>query len=250
MFKNSGEYMNHKLLLEQISVHLAKNSLENKRIKINPEKPFQWASGYFMPIYNDNRQIMILPLEREYVKEAFQAMIYQYGEKDLELIAGTATAGISPATTLADSIKAPLIYVRDKPKNHGLKNRIEGVSENSDLGELKVLLIEDNISTGGSSVDAIQAIREANGIVNSCFAIFDYGFDISSDMFEGKIPYNNNGDKLKIACNKRAILTYDKLIDVALDTGYIKKEHIKILEEWRSDPFSWGERRGFSRIVK
>ncbi len=157
-------------------------------------------------------------------------------------------AGIPPATTLADCLEKPLIYIRDKPKPHGLKNQIEGIDIEFNLQGREVLLIEDLISTGGSSVRAVQAIRNANGECNYCFSIFDYGFDTSQKMFAGEIPYDKAGNRLDSSCEINSLLTYDVLLEVARETGYINNQQTEMLAEWRADPFGWGEKHGFPKI--
>jgi len=190
-----------------------------------------------MPIYNDNRMFLSFPEHRKLIMEGFINLI-----KDIpyEFIAGTSTSGIPPATTLADSLSKPLIYVRDKPKSHGLKNQIEGIDAESDLQERKVILIEDLISTGGSSARAVQAIRDANGVCNYCISIFNYGLDKAVQAF----------DNLEPKCEVRSLLTYDRLLEVAKETGYIDAQQTKMLNEWRADPFGWGEKHGFPQVEK
>lgn len=229
---------------------IASAGLEIKAIKLNPEKPFQWASGYMMPIYNDNRMFLSWPNKRRLITDAFESIIK--GEDiPYNIIAGTSTAGISPGTSLADRLIASFIYIRDKPKDHGLKNQIEGIDAESDLDGRDVVVIEDLISTGGSSVNAVQAVRDANGKCNYCLSIFNYGLDEAKEMFEGKRAYDKDGTKfLKEPCNVRSLLTYDVLLEVAKETGYLDKEQIKLLEEWRADPKNWGANHGFPKVEK
>lgn len=230
---------------------IAERGLEIKAIKLNPDNPFQWASGYRMPIYNDNRMFLFYPKDRILITEAFQQIIFEEPVPSLDIIAGTSTAGIPHGTSLANKVEAPFIYIRDKPKDHGLKNQIEGIDAEKDLEQKTVILIEDLISTGGSSVNAVQAIRDANGECNYCLSIFNYGFDQAREMFEGKRAYDKEGTKfLTKPCNVRSILTYDVLLQVAKETGYLNNEQIKLLEEWRADPFNWGEKHGFPKVEK
>jgi len=216
---------------------LAKAGLDINAIKLRPDDPFTWASGYRMPIYNDNRMFLFFPEHRKLIREGFINLV-----KDIpyEVIAGTSTSGIPPATTLADSLGKPMIYVRDKPKDHGLKNQIEGIDAEYDLQRRKVVLIEDLISTGGSSARAVQAIRDANGECNYCVSIFNYGLDKAVQAF----------DSLDPRCEVRSLLTYDTLLEVAKETGYINNQQEKMLAEWREDPFGWGEKHGFPRVEK
>lgn len=226
-------------------------ALKIKAIKLNPKNPFTWASGYRMPIYNDNRMFLGYPEYRKFISGKFKELISLYGGINcFDIIAGTSTAGISPATTLADNLHKPLIYIRDKPKDHGLKNQIEGIDSEFDLKKNKVLLIEDLISTGGSSVKAVQAIRNANGICNHCFSIFNYGLDESKRMFNGELPYDKEGNKLEFPCTINSLLDYDTLLNIAVETKYINEEDKTMLEEWRADYHNWGEKHGFPKIEK
>jgi len=216
-----------------------KAGLEIKAIKLNPDEPFEWTSGYMMPIYNDNRMFLFNSEHRRLISECFNDVL-QSNNISYDVIAGTSTAGISPGTTLADRVQKPLIYVRDKPKEHGLRNRIEGIDAELDLDGKKVILIEDLISKGGSSARAVQAIRDANGECNHCLSIFNYGFDSANQTF-----YDLNPE-----CEVTSLLTYDVLLEVAKETGYINNQQIEMLEEWRADPWKWGEKHGFPKVEK
>lgn len=218
---------------------VAEAGLKIKAIKLSPDNPFQWASGFFMPIYNDNRMFLSHPSLRQLITKGFKDII-ESAHLSYDFIAGTSTAGISPATTLADRLFAPMIYVRDKPKDHGLKNQIEGIDAVSDLQGKRVILIEDLISTGGSSAAAVQAIRDARGECNYCLSIFNYGLNKGQEAFS----------KLNPACNVESILTYDTLLEVAKKTNYITPEQVEILAEWRQSPFEWGEKHGFPPVKK
>lgn len=238
----------------EIAREVAKAGLKINAIKLNPNNPFTWASGYRMPIYNDNRMFLWCHDYRRLILEGFLGLMFVDGfnsNKSYDFIAGTSTAGIPWASSLADNRFKPLVYVRDKPKDHGLRNQIEGIDAESDLQGLSGILIEDLISTGGSSVAAVQAIRNANGVCNNCYSIFNYGFDKPVQMFAGEVPYDEKqGKKLDTACAVKSILTYDTLIQVAIETGYINKAQAKMLAEWRTDPFNWGEKRGFPKVEK
>jgi len=218
---------------------IARAGLEIKAIKLRPDDPFTWASGFRMPIYNDNRMFLFHPEHRALLAEGFIKIL---GSEDMpyDVIAGTSTAGISPATTLADALEMPMIYVRDKPKGHGLKNQIEGIDAESDLERRRVILVEDLISTGGSSARAVQAIRDANGSCNYCISVFNYGLDRGVEAFSNLDP----------KCEVRSLLTYDVLLEVAKETGYITDPQAVMLAEWRSDPFGWGEKNGFPPVEK
>ncbi|HLD88594.1 MAG TPA: orotidine 5'-phosphate decarboxylase / HUMPS family protein, partial [Candidatus Nanoarchaeia archaeon] len=145
----------------------------------------------------------------------------------------TSTAGISPGTTLADRLGVPFIYIRDKPKDHGLKNQIEGIDSDSNLRDKIVVVIEDLISTGGSSLKAVQAVRNARGTVNHMLSIFNYGLEEAEHLFaEENILVNS-------------LLLYDKLLKIAVQENYINSDQQKALAEWRKDPLNWGEKHGF-----
>jgi len=218
---------------------IAKAGLNIGAIKLSPDEPFVWASGYQMPIYNANRMFLFYPEHRDLIARGFGAL-FDFLDIDLEVIAGTSTAGISPATTLADQLSMPVVYVRDKPKDHGLKNQIEGIDAEKDLEGRSVVLVEDLISTGGSSARAVQAIRNANGKCNLCISIFTYGLDKAAKAFR----------KLDPECETRSLLTYERMLGAAKDTGYISVGQVKMLEEWRADPFGWGENNGFPKLER
>jgi orotate phosphoribosyltransferase len=227
--------------------YIALAALKIKAVKLNPENPFTWASGYKMPIYNDNRMFLFNFENRDLITDALSNMTY---EIPFNIIAGTSTAGIAPATSLANKYKSSLIYIRDKPKDHGLKNQIEGIDSEKDLNGYKVVLIEDLISTGGSSVNAVQGIRNARGQCNYCLSIFNYGFDEAIKMFNGEIPFNKEGQKLDTPCFVKSVLSYDKLLSIAIEENYINSEQEKLLLDWRKDPFGWGEKNGFPKVEK
>ena len=218
---------------------IAKAGLEINAIKLRPDDPFTWASGFRMPIYNDNRMFLFHSEHRARLAEGFGNLLQSEG-MPYDVIAGTSTAGISPATTLADSLGKSMIYVRDKPKDHGLKNQIEGIDAESDLEGRSVVLVEDLISTGGSSARAVQGIRDANGKCNYCVSIFNYGLDKAVKAF----------DSLDPKCEVRSLLTYDTLLEVAKETGYINDQQASMLAEWRADPFGWGEKHGFPKVER
>lgn len=212
---------------------LAKVALEIKAIKLNPQQPFLWASGYYMPIYNDNRMLLGNFEHRKIVAAGFVELVSKL-KLDVEVIAGTATAGIPPATSLADCLQKPLIYVRSSAKDHGLRNTIEGILRSGQ----KVLMIEDLISTGGSSIAAIETIRESGGIIENCFSIFSY------DLSEALTQFNS------ISCKVDSILTYDTLLEEAVAQKYINQRELELLQDWRKNPFSWGEKNGFPKVEK
>ena len=218
---------------------LAKQALELGAIRLRPEDPFSWASGFRMPIYNDNRQLLALPKARSLVAEAFSEMVKALAF-DPDNIAGTATAGIPHATTLADRLLKPLSYVRSSGKDHGLHQQIEGLGPSGNYEGAKVLLIEDLISTGGSSIKAVEAIISAGGVCPYTLAIFTYGLQASVDAFASLDP----------SCTFHTILEYDSMVATALDSGYVDESGAALLNQWRSDPFGWGEKHGFPPLKK
>ena len=219
-----------KKITEFYGKKIAEFALKMGAIKLSIDKPFTWASGYKMPIYNDNRMFLSKSEYRKIISDAFVQMIEELGLK-IDNIAGCATAGIPHATTLADRLALPLSYVRSSAKDHGMANQIEGLVNNSYEGK-EVLLIEDLISTGGSSISAVNAVRNAHGNCTNCFAIFTYGFSKSTDAFLS----------LKPKCNLYTILDYDTMIQTALDIGYIDEKSKESLIEWRTSPFTWQDR--------
>jgi orotate phosphoribosyltransferase len=208
-----------------IAERIARIALEVGAIRINAQQPFTWASGYKMPIYNDNRLLLGNAQNRALVTKGFQDLL-QKNATEVEVIAGTATAGIPHATTLADLLQIPLIYVRSTAKSHGMGNKIEGILKENQ----KVLVIEDLISTGGSAVNAVTAIREAGGIVDHCFSIFSYGFPESLEKFKSA------------SCQIHSILDFSELLKVAQSTQDIALNDIDTLQSWQKSPFKWGNK--------
>ena len=190
-----------------------------------------------MPVYNDNRMFLFHSETRRAIARGF-ARIIEDESVPVDVIAGTATAGIPHGALLADLLELPYIYIRDKPKAHGLQNRIEGIDATSDLEGRETIVIEDLISTGGSSARAVEAVREADGRCTFCLAIFSYGLDRAAEQFA----------RLDPPCEVRTLLTFDTLLEVARETGRLSTDQIALLEEWRSDPFGWGEKHGFPGI--
>lgn len=200
----------------------ASKLLRIKAIKLQPNEPFTWASGWKSPFYCDNRKTLSYPDIRTFVKVGMvQAILKHFPEADV--IAGVATAGIPQAALIADVLNMPLIYVRSKPKDHGLENLIEGEMKEG----AKVVVIEDLISTGGSSLKAVEAIRKAGGDVVGMVASYTYGFPIAAQAF-------------KDANVELVTLTdYDHVVAEALATGYIQESDIELLNEWRKNPSGW-----------
>lgn len=200
----------------------ASKLLRIKVIKLQPNEPFTWASGWKSPFYCDNRKTLSYPDIRTFVKVGMvHAILKHFPEADV--IAGVATAGIPQAALIADVLNMPLIYVRSKPKDHGLENLIEGEMKEG----AKVVVIEDLISTGGSSLKAVEAIRKAGGDVVGMVASYTYGFPVAAQAF-------------KDANVKLVTLTdYDHIVAEALATGYIQESDTELLNEWRKDPSGW-----------
>ena len=221
---------------QEYGPQLAKAALGLGAIKLRPEAPFTWASGYRMPIYNDNRQFLAVPACRALIRDAFADMVEALGLQDVENISGTATAGIPHAVTLADKLEKPMSYVRSSAKDHGMGNQIEGLASGSFEGK-KVLLIEDLISTGSSSIKALEAIRAAQGDCGVCLAIFTYGLDKAAAAFAALEP----------PCSVYTILDYDTMVRTALAEGYVSEENAESLRQWRQSPFTWGEEHGFPK---
>ena len=207
---------------------LAKISLEIGAIKINPKEPFTWASGYRMPLYNDNRMLLGNADHRTLIAEAMKAILKKVGAR-IDAVAGVATAGIPHATSLANLIQQPLIYVRSSPKEHGLKNQVEGILKPGQT----VVVVEDLISTGGSAIKAIEAVREAGGVVEHCLGIFSYDFPEAKDRFE------------KSQCQLHTILNLDFLLQFAMEQKLIALEEKQVVDRWTQNPFEWGKQQGF-----
>lgn len=207
---------------------IALKAFESGAIKLSPEKPFTWASGYKMPIYNDNRRLLAFPEMRKTIGEAFSELALVFGFEP-DWIAGVATGGIPYGTTLADKLGLPFAYVRSESKDHGLKNRIEGLGADENFDKKNVLVIEDLISTGGSSVKAVKAIRETKGNSPYCFAIFSYGFDKAKKNFAELTP----------KCTAVSILDYNIMLEVALEHSFITETQKETLHSWRENPFEW-----------
>ncbi len=202
--------------------HFAEKLLQIKALQINLQKPYVWASGWNSPIYCDNRKVLSYPYVRDFVKSELANMALEHFP-EADVIAGVATAGIPHGTMAADLLKLPFIYVRSKPKAHGMGNQIEGVLEEGQ----KVVVIEDLVSTGKSSLEAVEAIRKAGGEVIGMCALFTYGFDASAKaMEEAGIPLHT-------------ISNYQALMEVAEEQQLIKPEEKASLEAWRADPANW-----------
>ena len=209
---------------DETSYKVAEFLLQIKAVKLQPENPFTWASGWKSPIYCDNRKTLSYPAIRTYIRQQFvNAINSQFAKPDV--IAGVATGGIAQGALVAQEMGLPFVYVRSEAKKHGLTNMIEGDIE---AGQ-SVVVIEDLISTGGSSLKAVEALREKGCVVKGMAAIFTYGFDIASDNFK------------KANCSLLTLTNYSTLINVALDKGYVNENDIASLNAWRSNPDTWNQ---------
>ena len=205
---------------------LAEKLLKVSAIKLQPENPFTWASGWNSPIYTDNRRTLSYPEVRSFIKTELSRIILENFEKP-DVIAGVATGAIAQGALVADNLGLPYIYVRSTPKDHGLENLIEGSLQHGQ----KVLIIEDLVSTGMSSLKAADAIKMVGGEVVGMVAMFTYGFPIAEKRFR------EAGIKLMTLSN------YDALLEVALSTGFIAESDIATLQQWRKDPANWAPHR-------
>ncbi len=233
-------------ILSQIKREIIERMFALGAIKLNPRVPFQWASGNLMPIYNDNRLLFGDDQGKEHVMNGFDFLVEEH-ELKADFVAGVATAGIPPSVLFGYLNNLPTGYVRDKPKAHGMKNRIEGITDRGFQGE-RVLVIEDLVSFGGSSADAVQAVRDMGGVVDACLCIFSYGLDEASAVFAGSRPYNNDGAKLKQPCMLLPLLTYDDVIDYAEQQQKFSPIEISMLREWREDPTQWQYIHGHTAV--
>jgi len=199
--------------------------LQINAIKLQPSNPFTWASGWKSPIYCDNRKTLSFPEVRSYIRDSFCSLI-----KDLypqaDIIAGVATGAIAHGALVADKLGLPFIYIRSGAKEHGLGNQIEGYFEEGQ----KIVVIEDLISTGGSSLNAVTALRESGCDVLGMAAIFTYEFKKASDAFAAA------------NCRLNTLSSYSVLVETALKTGYISQAEVETLKKWRVDPANWGVR--------
>lgn len=208
--------------MKKLDIILAEKLLKISAIKLQPENPFTWASGWNSPIYTDNRKTLSFPEVRNFIKvELCRVILENFPEFDA--IAGVATGAIAQGALVANSLGAPYVYVRSTPKDHGLENLIEG---NLIPGQ-KVVVIEDLISTGGSSLKAVEAIRNAGCEVMGMAAIFSYQFPVAARNFE------EAGVKLITLSN------YTALITAALETGFIRDQDVETLRKWRENPAEW-----------
>jgi orotate phosphoribosyltransferase len=208
---------------EQTAIKIAKLLLQAKAIKLSPDNPFKWSSGWNSPIYCDNRVTLSYPEIRTDIKVALAERI-KNDFPDAEAIAGVATAGIAQGALIADYLNLPYAYVRPEPKKHGMGNQIEGRL----VAGQKVVVVEDLISTGGSSLKVVEALRANEVEVVGMIAIFTYGFSKADENF---LQHNV---QLSVLSN------YSFLMDAALAEGYITEEQVEALKQWRISPDTWG----------
>ncbi len=208
---------------------VAQDLLQIKAIKLEPTKPFLWSSGWFSPIYCDNRLILSFPATRQFVRDSFCELINGL-YPSATLIAGVATGAIAHGVLAAEAMGLPFAYVRPEPKGHGLANRIEGMVSESD----KVVVIEDLVSTGRSSLSAVKALRSAGCDVLGMLAVFTYGFEEAGRSFREN------------SCELHTLTNYNTLIEVAREMGLIDEGQMETLEEWRKAPSEWGKENDIS----
>ena len=200
----------------------ASKLLEVKAIKLQPNDPFTWASGWKSPIYTDNRKTLAYPELRSFVKQELVHLIHEEFP-EATAVAGVATGAIAQGALVADELLLPYCYVRPKPKDHGMGNQIEGTIPEG----AKVVVVEDLISTGGSSLKAVAALREAGYQVVGMVASYTYGFPVAAQAFA------------EADVRLETLTDYDHVVEQALETGYIKNEDVELLHEWRKDPANW-----------
>ncbi len=212
------------IINKDIAAKTAESLLEIKAVKLNKTEPFTWASGWKSPIYCDNRKTLSYPPIRTFLRQNFSALIKEeFG--DVDVIAGVATGAIAIGALVAQELGKPFVYVRSGAKEHGLKNMVEGVLSPGQT----VVVIEDLISTGGSSLKAVEALRDAGALVKGMAAIFTYGFPIAEESFK------------KANVRLYTLSNYDILVQQALESGYIVENDITSLQEWRLNPSEWGK---------
>jgi orotate phosphoribosyltransferase len=202
--------------------------LDSGAINLSPEKPYRYASGILSPIYCDNRILISLPEMRKRIIGAFMEVIKK-NSISFDIIAGTATAGIPHAAWLSDRYDVPMIYIRQKGKEHGKKNVIEGRLERN----RKVLVIEDLISTGGSSVNAVKAVKASGAAAPYCLSIFTYEMRKAKNAFK------------EVKCKPLSLTNFSNLVSTACEDGHISENEMKTVLDWNKDPQNWGRKMGF-----
>ncbi len=206
----------------EISKQIANQLLQIKAIKLAPSNPFTWASGLKSPIYCDNRKTLSYPQVRDSIRDGFVEMIKQTFA-NADVIAGVATGAIAHGVLVAQALNKPFVYVRSDAKKHGLENLVEG---NLEKGQ-SVIVIEDLISTGGSSIKAVEALRNAGADVKGLLAIFSYGFNKAVEAFN------------QANCKFYTLSNYETMIEIALQTNYINNTELELLKRWKQNPENW-----------
>lgn len=211
------------MLKNETALRVAEFLLQIKAIKLQTSNHYTWASGWKSPIYCDNRIALSYPKVRTYIRQKLvEAVEEHYGKPDV--IAGVATAAIAQGVLVAEALALPFVYIRSSPKDHGLNNLIEGEIQEGQ----KVVIIEDLISTGQSSLKAVEALRKAKCEVKGMVAIFTYGFQTATENFK------------KSKCKLVTLSSYDVLVQQAINSGYVHEKDSKILKAWRENPSKWG----------
>ncbi len=210
--------------MANVSASIITKLLQINAIKLNIASPFTWASGWKSPIYCDNRIILSYPQIRKEICESFCFVINSHFQS-IDVIAGVATGAIAHGVLVADALEKPFVYVRPEPKKHGLSNQIEGHIESGQ----RVLVIEDLISTGNSSLNAVRALRQAGTQVLGMVAIFTYGFPQAQENFDRE------------GVTLHTLASYSQLIHRALETGSVSPEQLQSLKRWRTNPETWGQ---------
>ena len=201
---------------------VAEKLLQVQAVKLSPAAPFTWASGWKSPIYCDNRKVLSFPFVRDFIKSELCNVLFEYFP-EADMLAGVATAGIAWGAMAADQLKLPYIYVRPKPKEHGLGNQIEGFYTPGQ----RVIVVEDLISTGKSSLQVVDVIRNAGMQVDGMVSIFNYGFELADNAFaESNVPF-------------RSLSNYSAMIELAVEKGIVSKETESLLQKWRENPADW-----------
>ncbi len=203
---------------------IAEKLLQINAVKLNIENPYTWASGWKSPIYCDNRRALGFPYIRDFIKSELAAVIFEHFS-GAETIAGVATAGISWGAMAADQLKLPFMYVRPKPKEHGMGNQIEGMYEKGQ----SVVVVEDLISTGKSSLQVCEVLQKEGLIIDGMISIFNYGFPHATEAFE------------KAGIKLYSLSNYEALIHLVKEKGELKEEQLNSLLKWRENPAEWGK---------
>ena len=211
---------------QETSMALASFLLQIKAIKLNPANPFTWASGLKSPIYCDNRVTLSYPQVRTFIREGFKNMcLDKFGTPDV--IAGVATGGIPQGALVAQELGLPFVYVRSDKKSHGMNDQVEGIINSGQ----SVVIIEDLVSTGKSSLNAVEALREKGAVIKGMLAIFTYGMDVATENFK-----NNK-------CELFTLTNYNTLVQKAAEESYIREDDLASLMEWKKDPQAWSDAR-------